>query len=199
MTDEAPEDLNRKDITADIILSDADIGGEDRPAGEPAAADRGDHPVVTILDMAVNTGSDYCRSEGLPAPNTAVYQNFSRPFMNQAMWHYLPDGNIPDDPRIALAVGVGGLVLAFAPTLMELQRRRSEENEGEEQEEYEEKPEKRIKNPVTGSEYQVKERPIQRKEKREEYIPAQDIDTPKQGAEAPVWAGRLQAGRIPGL
>ena len=199
MPEDAPEDLNRKDITQDIMLSDADIAGEDPAGKEAAAVEKGDHPVVSILDMAVKTGADYCRKENLPGPNNAVYENFSRPFLNTAMWHYLPDGTIPDDPRLALAVGVGGLLLAFTPTLLELHKRRSEESEEDAPAEPE-KEEKRIKNPVTGTEYRVAEGTSKtRKEKREEYIPATDIATPKEGAEAPVWAGRLAAGRIPGL
>ncbi|RXE56411.1 hypothetical protein ABH15_10020 [Methanoculleus taiwanensis] len=188
------EELNRKDITADILLSDFDGDGEgsDR-GGEPEQ--KGDHPVLAILDMAVSTGADYCRKTALPPPNTSVYEHFSKPFLNTALWHYFPDGNVPDDPRIALAVGVGGLALAFTPALLELHRRRQEEAEyGEEDGE---KEEKRIKNPVTGSEYRVKEGSGKRGEKREDYIPALSVDAPKEGFESagsgelPAWMKRL--------
>ena len=85
--------------------------------------------------------------------------------MNEALWHYLPEGNLPDDPRIALALGVAGLGLAFAPTLIAVyqkkeeeekrriaeerkrRRKREENDEGEE----EEKPERRIPVPRSKS------------------------------------------------
>lgn len=175
----SPEDMEKsgpKDITADIILSDEDIGGDSGGAGPE---DRGDHPFVAVLDMAVSTGTDYCRKEGLPSPNTSVYEHFSKPFLNTAMWHYFPDGSVPDDPRIALALGVGGLALAFAPALMEIHRRRQEETEENEQEE---------KSDRKG-----------RAEQREEYIPALDVETPKEGVESPVWVKRLTDSMIPGL
>lgn len=192
-----PEALNRKDITEDILISDQGPSGV-RPEG---AEERGDHPVLSLLDMAVKVGGDYCKNTALPPPNTSVYEHFSKPFLNTALWHYLPDGSIPDDPRVALAVGAGGLVLAFAPAFIELYKRKQEEKYGEEPEGGE-KSEKIIKNPVTCSEYRVKDGSSKRGEVRgekSEYIPALDVETPKDGFESPVWVNRLNSALIPGL
>ena len=174
-----PEGIEGKDIT-DVILSADEAAAGDKDTGK----DRGDHPFVTVLDMAVSTGADACVKEGYPAPNQTVYRNFSRPFLNTTMWHYFPDGNVPDDPRIALALGAAGLGLAFAPVLMEVYRRRKEEENKEPEEREAEIPkeeERIIKNPVTGHEYRVADGPI------------------KRGNESPVWMERLQSGIIPGL
>jgi hypothetical protein len=189
------EALNRKDITEDILITDQDSGGV-RPVAE--VEERGDHPVLSLLDMAVKVGGDYCKKTALPPPNTSVYEHFSKPFLSTALWHYFPDGSIPDDPRVALAAGAGGLALAFAPALMEVYKRKQAEKYGEEPE----KEEKRIKNPVTGSEYRVKDGSSRRREERgekSEYIPALDVETPKDGFESPVWVDRLNNALIPGL
>jgi len=160
-------DFGKKDITEDIILSD-EKREEELKAGE-AAKPQGDHAVVTLLDMAIETGGDYLKKEGYPPPNDSIYKHFSRPFLNKAAWHYLPDEQLPDDPKIALLLGVGGLVLAFAPTLMEVYKRRQEEEKEEQIEE--QKEEKR--------EEKREEKKAEKKE-RTEYI------TDKAGVEAPV-------------
>jgi len=127
--------VEKKDITYDVLIGDED---ERSPGSGPGgsggpAEDRGDHPVIYILDMAVKQGGEYLRGEGLPPPNNAVYENFSKPFLNDALWHYLPDGGVPDDPRIALVLGVAGLGLAFAPTMIALWHRQQEEERKEQE------------------------------------------------------------------
>ena len=127
--------VEKKDITYDVLIGDED---ERSPGSGPGgsggpAEDRGDHPVIYILDMAVKQGGEYLKGEGLPPPNNAVYENFSKPFLNDALWHYLPDGGVPDDPRIALVLGVAGLGLAFAPTMIALWHRRQEEERREQE------------------------------------------------------------------
>lgn len=203
MSDEAETTIDPKDITYDILIDDT----EERPdrgasgASSGPAEEKGDHPVVTILDMAVKQSGEFLRKQNLPPANTAVYESFSKPFLNEACWHYLPDGGLPDDPRVALALGVGGLALAFAPTLVALYERKEEEKKREEQEEKrkkerrteendereeEEKEEKRIvmKNPVTGKEYPVKRR--------------SEVGTPEV-VPSPDWMARLEGGALRGM
>jgi len=131
----APEEkIDKKDVTYDFLIDDlTSEKEEDRTAtaGAPPVEDRGDHPAIAILDMAVKQSGEYLRKEGLPPANNAVYEHFSKPFLNTALWHYLPDGSIPDDPRVALALGVGGLALAFAPTAIALHHRKEEEEKKE--------------------------------------------------------------------
>lgn len=206
MSDEAETTIDPKDITYDILIDDT----EERPdrgasgASSGPAEEKGDHPVVTILDMAVKQSGEFLRKQNLPPANTAVYESFSKPFLNEACWHYLPDGGLPDDPRVALALGVGGLALAFAPTLIALYERKEEEKKKEEEEkkrkrekrteengEGEEEKEERqvIKNPVTGKEYPVKRRSeVVKRRSDPEAVPSPD------------WMTRLESGgRLGGM
>ena len=138
--------VDKKDITYDVLMIDDEDerspgSGPGGSAGGPAE-DRGDHPVIYVLDLAVKQSGEYLKGEGLPPPNNAVYENFSKPFLNDALWHYLPDGGVPDDPRIALALGVAGLGLAFAPTAIALWHRRQEEEKREQERQKQQKRER---------------------------------------------------------
>jgi len=127
----APEEkIEKKDVTLDFLIDDAGEDRRDDPAGPPVE-EKGDHPAIAILDIAVKQSGEFLKTEGLPPANNAVYEHFSKPFLNTALWHYLPDGSIPDDPRVALALGVGGLALAFTPTLLALNQKRTEEEKKE--------------------------------------------------------------------
>ncbi|WOX55058.1 hypothetical protein R6Y95_06170 [Methanoculleus palmolei] len=189
--------IDPKDITYDILIDDTerpDRGGPEAPAEE-----RGDHPAISILDMAVKQSGVYLKKNGLPGANNDVYEHFSKPFLNDALWHYLPDGTIPDDPRLALVIGAGGLALAFAPTLIALYERKEEEKKKELEEkkrkkerrteETEEKedeaPMTTFRNPVTGREIPVGRPPREREEP-----PA---------AEPPDWMTRLEGGALSGM
>lgn len=139
------EPLFRKDISSkiqinnvDAIISDDDIQEKEHSGEEK---DQGDHPFLAALDMAVETSEEFIRKEGLPAPNTKIYTGFSRPFLNKAMWHYLPEGDLPDDPKVALALGAGGLALAYLPTLLALnERRKNQEREEKKEKSQKENP-----------------------------------------------------------
>jgi len=172
--------VDSKDITYDLILDDTDAGagGGDR---SPPPEDRGDHPVVTILDMAVSQSGVYLKKQGLEPPNSAVYESFSRPFLNTAAWHYLPDGSIPDDPRIALVLGVAGLGLAFAPTLIAVYQKR----DAEEKRKAEEKKRKA-------------EEKTQDAEDRGDTVPG-PVGPVSGPDEVPGWMRRLEGGSISGL
>lgn len=162
----APEEkIDKKDVTLDFLIDGGEEEGDRTGAGgAPPVEDRGDHPAIVILDMAVKQSGEYLRKEGLPGANTAVYEHFSKPFLNTALWHYLPDGSIPDDPRLALALGVGGLALAFLPTILAYHAKEAEEEkrakakkekkreEREEGEEKEEKVDRTFRNVITGEE-----------------------------------------------
>lgn len=163
--EEGGAEIAKKDITEDIILAD-----EKREAALETVP-KADHAVVTLLDIAFDTGTDYLKKEGYPAPMDGVYKHFSRPFLNKAAWCYLPDQQLPEDPRVALLLGVGGLVLAFSPALIEVyKRRKAEEKEGSE-EKKEEAPK------------EVKPELITAKEGLEAPLP-----------EAPPWMKRIEAG-----
>jgi len=173
-TDEAT--IDPKDITYDVLIDDTE-----RPAGGPASAageERGDHPVLTILDMAVKQSAVYLKKQGLPPANNDVYENFSKPFLNDAAWHYLPDGSLPDDPRFALVVGVAGLGLAFAPTLIALYERK-------ETEEKRRKEEEKRRRKVAADE--------EKTEERKPDVPPGPVAAP------PPWLERLEGGALTGM
>ncbi|MDD4484256.1 MAG: hypothetical protein PHD55_07820 [Methanoregula sp.] len=185
MTETEEVTIDPKDITYDILIDDT----EERPDrdGGPAAAGRpaeekDDHPVVTVLDMAMKHSGGYLEKQHLPPPNTDIYKDFSKPFLNEACWHYLPDGGLPDDPRVALALGVGGLALAFAPTLIALYERKEEEKKREEQEKKRRK--QRREEPEGGD----------GEEERREPDPI-----PGPVAEPPDWMTRLESGMLGGM
>jgi hypothetical protein len=125
---ENTEAIDKKDVTLDILIDDdpGDRPGEEGSAGAPPA-DRGDHPVVEMLNIALKSSNGYLQKQGLPPANSDIYDHFSKPFLNEALWHYFPDGGIPDDPRVALLVGVAGLGLAFAPTVYAAYAKKEEE------------------------------------------------------------------------
>jgi len=126
MTDdfEALEELKSKDITPDLeIKAESTEGAEETEEKE----ERGDHPAVVLLDMAVKQSVEMCKKNGLPPPNMKFYNEFSRPFLNEAFWHYFPSGDLPDSPRVALFLGVAGLGLAYIPTIMAYYSRMKEE------------------------------------------------------------------------
>ncbi len=136
MSEEADVTVDKKDITYDILIDETerpDLGGGPEAAGGPAGP-KGDHPLITVLGMAVKHSGGYLQKQNLPPPNTDVYEDFSKPFLNEALWYYLPDGGSLDDPKVALVVGVAGLGLAFTPTLIALYERKEEEKKREEQE-----------------------------------------------------------------
>lgn len=190
MSDEAPQTedttIDPKDVTLDFILDDLDDERRDsgEVSAEPPKEEKGDHPVITILDMAVKQSGEYLRKQNLPPANNAVYEHFSKPFLNDALWHYLPDGSLPDDPRLALALGVGGLGLAFAPTLIALYHRREEEEKrrAEQEKKRRKQREQKEKNDEEGEE----------EENRGEENRIEEV-------EPPDWMTRMEGGALPGM
>lgn len=182
MSGEAEATIDPKDITYDILIDDTerpDRGGSEA-AGGPVEP-KGDHPVVAVLDMAMKHSGGYLQKQNLPPPNTDIYKDFSKPFLNEACWYYLPDGTLPDDPRLALALGVGGLALAFAPTLLAVYERK----EQEQKKELEEKKRR-------------KQRREEETEEREEEQRKPDVP-PGPVAEPPDWMTRLESGMLGGM
>jgi len=174
---ESGEAINHKDVTYDFILNDEAVKEEEEAAGPaPEEKEKGDHPVITLLDLAINQSGIYLKKQGLPPANTAIYEGFSRPFLNAALWEYLPDGDLPDDPRIGLALGVGGLGLAFAPTLLALKDKK-------------EKEEKAAKTP--------KKAP--KKEEEEKAAGPAPVNQEEEEPAGPDWLDRLEGGGLPGM
>ncbi len=183
MTGEEEATIDPKDITYDILIDDTERPDRDGPevAGGPAEP-KGNHPVVAVLDMAMKHSGEFLEKQHLPPPNVDIYKDFSKPFLNEACWYYLPDGTLPDDPRIALALGVGGLALAFAPTLLAVYERKEEEKKREEQE----KKRKRERTEENGDGEPEEKSTL----KGPERPPA---------VEPPDWMTRLEGGAISGI
>lgn len=181
MTETEEATVDKKDITYDILIDDT----EERPdrgasgASSGPAEEKGDHPAIAILDMAIKQSAVFLKEQGLPPANNAVYESFSKPFLNEALWHYLPEGTLPDDPRFALVMGVAGLGLAFSPTLIALYHKREEEEKKEKE------MEKRRREEPEGGDGE---------EERREPDPI-----PGPVAEPPDWMTRLESGMLGGM
>lgn len=204
---ENTEAIDKKDVTLDILIDDdpGDRPGEEGSAGAPA--DRGDHPVVEMLNIALKSSNGYLQKQGLPPANSDIYDHFSKPFLNEALWHYLPDGGIPDDPRVALLVGVAGLGLAFAPTAYaayakkeeeekkarEAEKRRRAGEERRDEEAREEAAGRVFRNVITGEEIG------QVGPKREEKKTAAAGTPPADGPEWLVRLAETSGGALPGM
>lgn len=120
-----------KDITADIEITTDDMADSvpdnvesvpdstsDSTPGSVDSVPDEDHPGLALLDIAIDESVRYCKKENLPAPNLALWENFSRSMLNRALWHYFPSGDAPDSPALCLLIGVGGLSLCYAPVIM---------------------------------------------------------------------------------
>ncbi|WP_290595839.1 MULTISPECIES: hypothetical protein [unclassified Archaeoglobus] len=190
MSDEL--EFESKDITDDIILkvttdeekedAEAEEAGEEKPEKIPEE----DHPAIALLDLAVKQSVEFCKSQGLPEPNMAIYENFSRPFLNKAFWHYLPEGDLPDDPKLALLLGIAGLGFAYIPTIMAFWKKQKEEAEV--------KAEKQDRKP--------KPKPVQEKEELREKAREAEKEKQeqmKQNEELPPIAKRLQYESFAGI
>ena len=125
--------------------------------------------------MAIKQSAVFLKEQGLPPANNAVYESFSKPFLNEALWHYLPEGTLPDDPRFALVMGVAGLGLAFSPTLIALYHKREEEEKKE------------------------KEMEKRRREEQEEEERPAVAPVPASSEPAPDWMTRLESGMLGGM
>ncbi len=84
----------------------------------PTIPDR-DHAFLPLLDIAIDQSLEYCEKEGLPRPNLSLWENFSRPYMNRALWHYCPD-DLPDSPALCLILGSAGIGIMYVPVIMAL-------------------------------------------------------------------------------
>lgn len=127
------EELLTKDVTPDLEIK-TEVEEEEKEE------ELRDHPGVILLDMAVEQSVEFCKKNDLPPPNTKVYRDFSRPFLNKAFWHYFPDGELPDNPKVALLLGLAGIGIAYIPTIIAYYEKRkkikqSTEKKKEEQEE----------------------------------------------------------------
>ncbi len=130
MTEEEKEIVEEPEIEAKDITEEVAI--EEKKEDEEVEEEKGDHPAITLLDLAIDQAVEYCKKNNLPEPNKGIYEGFSRPFLNKAFWHYLPGGDLPDDPRLMLILGVAGLGFACLPTVMAFWRKEKSKEKKEE-------------------------------------------------------------------
>lgn len=102
------------DITGEVgqespILSDI----RDVPPGQ--IPDDIEHSLLWLLDAGMEQSKSFCVSQNLPAPNTVIWENFSRPLLNKALLHYMPDSLTPESPAACLALGIIGIAAAHIP------------------------------------------------------------------------------------
>lgn len=65
--------------------------------------------------------------QGLPAPAGFIWENFSRPLLNKALFHYMPENLTPQSPALCLSLGIGGLVAAHIPCYIGYQAKKAAE------------------------------------------------------------------------
>lgn len=127
MTDEP---LNRKDITGEITGVDFDFSdGEDIP---PKAEEQSDEPgelnaIVGMLDMLICSSGDLLKEYDLPPPNLTVWETWGKNNLSKAMNAYMPVSmEEASSPAMAGLIGVGALLIAFSPALLQTYKRMQE-------------------------------------------------------------------------
>ena len=123
MSDNEFEALEKKDITPDIIIAESKEPAEHEKKEDKKEIPDKDHPLVELISGFMDYTNDHVnklKREGVEIPeiNKGAFEGFLKPFLNKACWHYLPETEAVEDPRICLAVGAGGLALISAPTLI---------------------------------------------------------------------------------
>lgn len=101
----------------------------------PQEASQAEHPLLNFLDLGIDQSKIYCKSQDLPEPNTALYDNFSRPLMNRALWAYIPESSTPSSPAVCLVLGLAGMGIMYAPVFLAYQKREKEKAREERQQE----------------------------------------------------------------
>jgi len=137
MSDEKQDDFSSlKDITEDVITIDsgspaAPVTGTGAAKATPAlptpGEEKGDHPGIALLDIAIEESVRYCEREHMPPPNLALWHNFSRGFLNKSLWHYFPSGAEPESPAICALIGVAGLAVCYVPVIIAFYQKKKEE------------------------------------------------------------------------
>ena len=130
-----------KDITAEVEIKsqnaeakpEAPISPEEG-TGETEVIPDSDHALTEFLNMAINYTDEHAKQlkqRGIEVPevNKPLWENFGKPLLNRAFWHYFPESDGMDDPRMALIVGGAMTVMAVAPSLIGIVRYYRAENE----------------------------------------------------------------------
>jgi len=142
MPEEKQDDFSSlKDLT-DVVTIDGGTAAPDAAPGTGAAKvapalpapgeEKGDHPGIALLDIAIEESVRYCEREHMPPPNLALWQNFSRGFLNKSLWHYFPSGVEPESPAICALIGVAGLAVCYVPVIIAFYQKKKDEQAVEE-------------------------------------------------------------------
>jgi hypothetical protein len=121
-----------KDITAEIEIKPQNVqGAEVKPeapapqegAGEVEVIPDSDHALTEFIEMGIQYTDEHARnlrSRGIEVPevNKPLWEKFAKPFLNRAFWHYFPESDGLEDPRLALLAGGALTAMAVAPSLV---------------------------------------------------------------------------------
>ncbi len=129
--EDAIEELLAKDVTPDLEIR---AEAEEEKEEEIKEKKKEPHGLTELLNMAINYTDEHARklrAKGIEVPevNMPLWENFGKPLLNQAFWHYFPDTDGLDDPRLALLAGGAVTTMAVAPTLLGIVRYYRAENE----------------------------------------------------------------------
>lgn len=138
--DDFPKDITEATITGIDVQAPTSDPGQRPPTpttGAPGisipapAPTEQDHAGIALLDIAIAESVKYCEKEGYPAPNTALWDGFSRGFLNKALWHYFPSGTAPESPAVCALIGVAGLAVCYTPVILAFYEKKQKEAEAE--------------------------------------------------------------------
>ena len=128
-----------KDITAEVEIKSQNAEAKPEAPTEEETKEveeisSSPHPLTEFLNMAINYTDEHAsklRFRGIDVPevNKPLWENFGKPLLNRAFWHYFPESDGMDDPRMALIVGGAMTVMAVAPSLIGIVRYYRAENE----------------------------------------------------------------------
>jgi len=132
-----------KDITAEIEIKPQNANAEGKPeapapqeAGGAEVIPESDHALTEFIEMGIQYTDEHAknlRSRGIEVPevNKPLWEKFAKPFLNRAFWHYFPESDGLEDPRLALLAGGALTAMAVAPSLVGIINYYRAENERE--------------------------------------------------------------------
>jgi hypothetical protein len=85
-----------------------------------------EHSLLWLIDTGIQQSKEFCVKADLPEPATAIYENFSRPLLNKALLHYIPDTGNVQSPAACLMLGLAGVAACYIPVLIAMQQKRTE-------------------------------------------------------------------------
>ena len=123
------EDLNRKNITGEIIGFDLDAMIDDEPGTSPGNVpdepeEETENALISLIDIGLDMADGVCKDMGYPAesrPNRDIWERHGKTALNRALNVYFPPGSAAggalDSPAVSLIIGLGALGICLYPAI----------------------------------------------------------------------------------